>query len=66
MSATPWRPSTSPNAGGVWLENEQVAHRFFQDLTERQLTQAKEALVKARTVAADTGALQHMASASKA
>ena len=52
--------------GGVWLENEQVAHRFFQDLTERQLTQARDNLTKARTVAADTGALQLLASASKA
>lgn len=52
--------------GGVWLENEQVAHRFFQDLTERQLTQARDNLAKARTVAADTGALQLASSISKA
>ena len=51
--------------GGVWLENEQVAHQFFQDLTERQLTQARDNLTKARTVAADTGALQLLTSASK-
>lgn len=29
-------------AGGVWNENEPLAHRLFQDLTERQLTQARQ------------------------
>lgn len=29
-------------AGGVWNENEPLAHRFFQDLTERQLAQARQ------------------------
>lgn len=48
-------------SGGVWLENEQIAHGFFQELTERQLTQSRERITMATAIASDTGVLEALA-----
>lgn len=38
-------------SGGVWNENEPLAHRVFQELTERQLSQAREQTAQLETQA---------------